>query len=61
MKYKGAFNEWALQVNQLQGMSASVPTPEMMPEMMKEAQKRVESAETAYRAARNRLTENIRA
>jgi hypothetical protein len=50
--YKGAFEEWALQVNHLQAMSTS-------PCGTKEAEARVAVAEAAYRNTRDRLTEDM--
>jgi hypothetical protein len=54
-KYRGAFGEWALQINRLQAIAASQPAAEGV----QEAQQRAESAEVAYRRTRDRLTEDM--
>jgi hypothetical protein len=49
--YKGAFDEWALQMSRLQ---AAVEGSDM-----KETQERAAVAEVAYRDSRDRLTEDM--
>ena len=51
--YKGAFDEWALQVSRLQAISGSAP------DGVKEAEARTAAAEVAYRDSRDRLTEDM--
>jgi isocitrate dehydrogenase len=49
--YKGAFEEWALQVSRLQAVSDG--------SAMKEAQERAAAAEIAYRDSRDRLMDDM--
>jgi hypothetical protein len=49
--YKGAFDEWALQVSRLQAASDGSAT--------KEAQERAAAAEIAYRDSRDRLMDDM--
>ncbi len=51
--YKGAFDEWALQVSRLQTIAGSTA------ESMKEAEDRAAAAEIAYRDSRDRLTDDM--
>ena len=51
--YKGAFDEWALQVSRLQATAGS-PL-----EDMKEAEQRTAAAEIAYRDSRDRMTDDM--
>ena len=51
--YKGAFDEWALQMSRLQAIDGSSS------DGMKEAQERATAAEIAYRDSRDRLTDNM--
>jgi hypothetical protein len=51
-KYKGAFDEWALQVSRLQAITGSAAAK-------KEAEERVAAAETSYRDSRDRLMDNM--
>jgi hypothetical protein len=51
--YKGAFDEWALQVNRLQAIAGS-PSQDL-----KEAEDRTAAAEIAYRNSRDRLTDDM--
>ena len=53
--YKGAFDEWALQVSRRHKVSET--TPDSL--IMKEAEERVEVAQIAYRETRNRLAEKM--
>jgi hypothetical protein len=63
--YKGAFDEWALQVNRLQsitgwaseGMSGAMSGA--ISGAMKEAEERTAAAEIAYRDSRDRLTDDM--
>ena len=54
-EYRGAFDEWAVQVSRLQEVRESVPGGVGA----KEAADRVAAAENAYRKLRDRLAENI--
>jgi hypothetical protein len=54
-KYRGAFDEWALQINRLQAIAAS----QSGADGVHEAQQRADSAEVAYRHTRDRLTEDM--
>lgn len=56
--YKGAFNEWALQVSRLQAIAGSDPGADVK-EDVKEAEARAEAAEIVYRDSRDRLTDNM--
>jgi len=49
--YKGAFDEWALQMSRLRAALEGSDT--------KEAQARAAAAEVAYRDSRDRLTEDM--
>ena len=51
--YKGAFDEWALQVSRLQTIAGSTS------ENTKEAEDRAAAAEIAYRDSRDRLTDDM--
>jgi hypothetical protein len=51
--YKGAFDEWALQVSRLQAIAGSTSDD------MKEAEDRAAAAESAYRDSRDRLTNDM--
>jgi hypothetical protein len=51
--YKGAFDEWALQVNRLQAIAGSAS------DGVKEAEERTAAAEIAYRDSRDRLTADM--
>jgi hypothetical protein len=53
--YKGAFDGWALEVGRRQKVSET--TPDQL--ILQEAEERVETAEIAYRATRNRLADEI--
>ena len=53
--YKGAFEEWAIQVNRLQEISSSPSGPSAI----EEAEARVSAAEVAYRDSRDRLTDDM--
>ena len=53
--YKGAFEEWAMQVNRLQEISSS-PTGSTV---IEEAEARVSAAEIVYRDSRDRLTDDM--
>jgi hypothetical protein len=53
--YKGAFDEWALQVSHLRKVKQSVP--DSLGE--KEAEERAEAAQIAYRDSRDRLAEDL--
>ena len=53
--YKGAFDEWALQVSHLQTVNQSVSDSLGA----KEAEGQVETAEIAYRDSRGRLAEDM--
>ena len=55
--YKGAFDDWVLEVGRRQKVSET--TPDEL--ILKEAEERVETAEAAYRATRNRLAEEMSA
>jgi hypothetical protein len=52
--YRGAFDEWAVQVSRLQEVKSSGG-----PALAKEAADRVAAAEGDYRLMRNRLTDNM--
>jgi hypothetical protein len=54
-RYRGAFGEWALQVNRLQAIVSSQSDTSVV----REAEERAVSAETAYRQTRDRLTEDL--
>jgi hypothetical protein len=49
--YKGAFDEWALQMSRLQAATEGSD--------MKETQERAAAAEVAYRDSRDRLTDDM--
>jgi len=49
--YKGAFDEWALEVGRLQAASDGL--------CLQEAEARVSAAETAYRNSRDRLMDHM--
>jgi hypothetical protein len=51
--YKGAFDEWALQVNRLHAMT-NAPSA-----AFEEAEARVSAAEIAYHSTRDRLTDQL--
>lgn len=53
--YKGAFDEWALQVDRLHEIIGSAPGSFVI----SEAEERVAAAETTYRNTRDRLTDNM--
>jgi len=53
--YKGAFDEWALQVGRLQTIAASASDAGIM----KEAEEQTAAAEIAYRDSRDRLTDDM--
>jgi hypothetical protein len=53
-EYKGAFDEWALEVGRLQAVSNAPDSS-----VMQQAEERVAAAETAYRSSRDRLTEHL--
>ena len=55
--YKGAFEEWALEVSRLQAIAG--PDSGSGSEDLHEAKKRAEAAEIAYRDSRDRLTEDM--
>jgi hypothetical protein len=59
--YRGAFDEWAVQVSRLQAIDESGPDGLVMPDgsVIKEAADRVAAAEADYRAMRNRLADNM--
>ncbi|MCU1337023.1 MAG: hypothetical protein JWO19_2604 [Bryobacterales bacterium] len=50
--YKGAFDEWALQISRLQAITSDSTD-------MKEAEERAAAAEIAYRDSRDRLTDDM--
>jgi hypothetical protein len=50
--YKGAFDEWALQISRLQAITSDGPD-------VKEAEERAAAAEIAYRDSRDRLTDDM--
>ena len=52
--YKGAFDEWALQVSRLQAISGSAPDGGV-----KEAEERAAAAEIVYRDSRDRMTDDM--
>ena len=52
--YKGAFDEWALQVSRLQAISGSAPDGGVQ-----EAEERAAAAEIVYRDSRGRLTADM--
>jgi hypothetical protein len=52
--YRGAFDEWALQISRLQAIAGSDPGADV-----KEAEARAEAAEVVYRDSRDRLTDNM--
>jgi hypothetical protein len=54
--YKGAFEEWAAQVNHLQTVSESAPEGGLV---VKEAECKVEAAHRSYQDSRDRLAEEI--
>jgi len=54
-KYRGAFDEWASEVNQLQEIAGAQPGTSVA----KEAELRAASAEKAYRKNRDRLTDHM--
>jgi hypothetical protein len=53
--YKGAFDEWALQVSLFLVAITSSPDSRVV----REAEERVAVAESAYRETRNRLTDSM--
>ena len=55
-EYRGAFNEWALQVSRLQ--QTEVNSPDLV--IDEAAEGRAAAAETAYRRTRDRLTDEMR-
>ena len=55
-EYRGAFNEWALQVSRLQQTEGNSPD-RVIDEA---AEGRAAAAETAYRQTRDRLTDGMR-
>jgi hypothetical protein len=55
-EYRGAFNEWALQVSRLQTTEGTSPD-QLIDEA---AQGRAAAAEIAYRQTRDRLTDEMR-
>ena len=57
--YKGAFDEWALQVNRLQAIADSPEGSIIDGVVMKAAEDRAAAAEIAYRDSRDRLTDDM--
>jgi hypothetical protein len=55
--YKGAFEEWALEVSRLQAITD--PDSRSGSGDLDEAKKRAEAAEIAYRDSRDRLTDDM--
>jgi len=55
-EYKGAFEQWAVQVARLQAVPESDGPCNSV---RKQAEQRAAQAETAYRSSRDRLTENM--
>jgi hypothetical protein len=55
--YKGAFDEWALQVSRLQAIAG--PASEATSDDMKEAEDLAAAAEIAYRDSRDRLMDDM--
>lgn len=53
--YKGAFDEWALQVSRLQAVTGSAQDSGVV----EEAADRAAAAEIAYRDSRDRLTDDM--
>ncbi|HYV62143.1 MAG TPA: hypothetical protein VE958_05685 [Bryobacteraceae bacterium] len=53
--YKGAFEEWALQVSRLQAITGSAPDGGGV----KEAEERAAAAEVIYRDSRDRMTDDM--
>jgi hypothetical protein len=53
--YRGAFDQWALQVNEMQKVREATPCSPAM----QEAEDRVEAAQTVYRDTRDRLAEDL--
>lgn len=53
--YRGAFKDWALQVNRLQGLALAAGAGSDITE----AERQVEVAEAVYRDSRNRLTDDM--
>jgi hypothetical protein len=53
--YKGAFDEWALEVTRLRAITG----PEADGPLLKEAEQRVAAAEVTYRNTRDRLTDDM--
>ena len=54
-EYRGAFDEWALQVSRLQAITSSAADSFVG----KDAEARVAAAEVAYRDTRDKLTEEM--
>jgi hypothetical protein len=54
--YKGAFDEWAAQVNHLQTVSESAPGEAAV---VQEAEGRVEAAHRTYQDSRDRLAQDL--
>jgi hypothetical protein len=54
-EYKGAFDEWAAQVNHLQAVSESAPGAAVV----QEAEGRVEAAHRTYQDSRDRLAQDL--
>jgi len=54
-EYKGAFDEWALQVRRLRAITSSAPDSFVG----KDAEARVAAAEAAYRDTRDKLTNDM--
>jgi len=55
--YKGAFEEWALEVSRLQAITG--PNSSSNSGELHEAKKRATAAEIAYRDSRDRLTDDM--